>query len=963
MSSRLIVKNLPNKIKEKRIREVFSSKGGEITDIKLCFTKNGNFRKFGFVGFKNAEDALQAKEFLNNTFIDTSKIQVDECKSLGDLSVPRPWSKYTEGSSAFSRKANVIEERKKKVRELQGVTDASTEDVEAPKKVKNKVLQELEDIEEDEGFQEFLAVHTNKKVKKTWGDEVVTDDITKKKKKKTKNDVMEDKVKKAEESDSADDESEDDDDMDKSDDDGEEKSADNSKDDVKEEEKVEKSKGTPSNKMSDLSWLRSKVVKTTGETSTTEDVTTQDEADRHSNATDKEESEEEGEKDAKVKVKSKKSKVKSKDGSEDKLVKSKTKSDNSPEKADVDQEEPDLDSCITLKMRGIPFKCTEKDVVQFFKKCKISDIRFPMNKKGKRSGYAFVDFDSSEDLQRALKKNGKTMGSRYVELFAVKNVKKESTDDRKWNKQDKAAEDQETELADSGRIFVRNLPFTCTESDLESYFGKYGKLSEVNLPIDKRTNKAIGYAFVTFELPEHGVKAFNELDGSVFQGRMIHLLPSHAKKEDSKSGKDGGASSSYKKAKEAEQKTLSASSHNWNALFLGQNAVADVMASKMNTAKSNILDAESSKSVAVRMALGETEIVSDTREFLESHGVILDVFGQADAARSKEVLLVKNLPAGTTSEELREVFAEHGNLGRVLMPPFGITAIIEFLSAKDAKQAFRNLAYSKFKHIPLFLEWAPINILSGEVQTSVKKEEEEKIASDASDEEDDATDGNTLFVKNLNFDTTEESLKEKFCSCGKVKSATIAKKKDPKKPGSFLSMGYGFVEYKKAESADKALRMLQLCEVDGHKLELKKSHRESIQPKASRKRASEKKQTTSKILVRNIPFEANVKEVKELFSAFGEIKSLRLPKKMSGTGSHRGFAFVDFLTKQDAKRAFKALCQSTHLYGRRLVLEWAEEEESVDEIRMRTAKHFTETEPEAKKRKTDILADLEKTTG
>ena len=68
---------------------------------------------------------------------------------------------------------------------------------------------------------------------------------------------------------------------------------------------------------------------------------------------------------------------------------------------------------------------------------------------------------------------------------------------------------------------------------------------------------------------------------------------------------------------------------------------------------------------------------------------------QADAARSKEVLLVKNLPAGTTSEELREVFAEHGNLGRVLMPPFGITAIIEFLSAKDAKQAFRNLAYSK----------------------------------------------------------------------------------------------------------------------------------------------------------------------------------------------------------------------------------------------------------------------------
>merc|ERR1719494_260416 len=111
--------------------------------------------------------------------------------------------------------------------------------------------------------------------------------------------------------------------MERSEDDVKDKSADNSKDDVKEEEKVEKSKGTPSNKMSDLSWLRSKVVKTTGEPSTTEDITTQDEADRHSNATDKEGSEEEGEKEAKVKVKSKKSKMKSKDESEDKLVKSK----------------------------------------------------------------------------------------------------------------------------------------------------------------------------------------------------------------------------------------------------------------------------------------------------------------------------------------------------------------------------------------------------------------------------------------------------------------------------------------------------------------------------------------------------------------------------------------------------------------------------------------------------------------
>ena len=47
-----------------------------------------------------------------------------------------------------------------------------------------------------------------------------------------------------------------------------------------------------------------------------------------------------------------------------------------------------------------------------------------------------------------------------------------------------------------------------------------------------------------------------------------------------------------------------------------------------------------------------------------------------------------------------------------------------------------------------------------------------------------------------------------------------------------------------------------------------------------------------------------------------QLKSLRLPKKFDG--SHRGFAFVEFTTKQEAQAAVDALA-STHLYGRHLV--------------------------------------------
>lgn len=166
--SRLIIKNLPEKIKESRLREIFSSKGGQITDVKLCFTKRGVFRKFAFIGYTNEGDAAKALNFFNKSFIDTSKIQVDVCKDLGDQSVPRPWSKYAKGSSAFSRKSNEIEDRKSRIKNLQ--EKESSKKKKTKKKV-NAPETELQDVKDDPEFQEFLALHSNKLVKQTWTNE------------------------------------------------------------------------------------------------------------------------------------------------------------------------------------------------------------------------------------------------------------------------------------------------------------------------------------------------------------------------------------------------------------------------------------------------------------------------------------------------------------------------------------------------------------------------------------------------------------------------------------------------------------------------------------------------------------------------------------------------------------------------------------------------------------------------
>lgn len=71
-----------------------------------------------------------------------------------------------------------------------------------------------------------------------------------------------------------------------------------------------------------------------------------------------------------------------------------------------------------------------------------------------------------------------------------------------------------------------------------------------------------------------------------------------------------------------------------------------------------------------------------------------------------------------------------------------------------------------------------------------------------------------------------------------------------------------------------------------------------------RKTSKSNQKPSPKILVRNVPFQATKRELCDLFKVFGEIKAIRLPKKMVGTGSHRGFCFVEYNTVQEAKVSY-----------------------------------------------------------
>ncbi|KLT45609.1 hypothetical protein CC85DRAFT_306502 [Cutaneotrichosporon oleaginosum] len=513
-------------------------------------------------------------------------------------------------------------------------------------------------------------------------------------------------------------------------------------------------------------------------------------------------------------------------------------------------------------------------------------------------------------------------------------------------------------IMSTGRLFVRNLAFVTTADDLREEFGRYGAVVDVHLPVSQKTGEPLGTAFILFREPADALRARQKLDKMTFKGRLLHVLPGRARPgqetvvEVGKSTTDGkvlGKAAEARgevKARQDEKRVqASAKGLNWATLYMNSDAVAASVADRMGVSKADLLSGSDDISPAVKLALAETHVIAETKTYFEKEGIVLDSL-QPRVPRSKTVILVKNIPYGTSITALQDLFAPHGELKRVLLPPAGTIGVVEFENAMDAGRAFRALAYRRLGNAVLYLEKGPEGMFKDPTAKNTPASKEaaeraalvEKVAAAAEElrdqpaPEDEA--GSTLFLKNLAWATTTTRLSSVLSTLPGFSFARVQTKPDPKRPGERLSMGYGFVGFKTKKEAQQALAGLQGFEVDGHTLEAKFAQRGVEDDKDEKDKKAEMGGTKStKLLVKNLPFEAGKKDVRALFSAYGTLKSLRVPKKstLSATGaaSSRGFAFLEFTTHAEAQRAMDAL-KHTHLLGRHLVCEWAKEGDSVD---------------------------------
>ena len=88
----------------------------------------------------------------------------------------------------------------------------------------------------------------------------------------------------------------------------------------------------------------------------------------------------------------------------------------------------------------------------------------------------------------------------------------------------------------SVRLFVGNLPYDATETELRDFFSPVGPLATVIIPVDRETGKRRGFAFVEFSEPAQAAEANRRLNNQPFRGRNITINEARARESRPDSG-------------------------------------------------------------------------------------------------------------------------------------------------------------------------------------------------------------------------------------------------------------------------------------------------------------------------------------------------------------------------------------------------------------------------------------------
>ncbi|MEJ7932041.1 RNA-binding protein [Ramlibacter sp. AN1015] len=91
----------------------------------------------------------------------------------------------------------------------------------------------------------------------------------------------------------------------------------------------------------------------------------------------------------------------------------------------------------------------------------------------------------------------------------------------------------------SRKIYVGNLPYSVTDSILESNFAEFGGVASSKVMMDRETGRSKGFGFVEMASAEVAQAAINGLNGMFVDGRSITVNLARPREEGRGPGGDG----------------------------------------------------------------------------------------------------------------------------------------------------------------------------------------------------------------------------------------------------------------------------------------------------------------------------------------------------------------------------------------------------------------------------------------
>jgi polyadenylate-binding protein len=351
-------------------------------------------------------------------------------------------------------------------------------------------------------------------------------------------------------------------------------------------------------------------------------------------------------------------------------------------------------------------------------------------------------------------------------------------------------------------LYVGELNSQVTEADLYTLFSPIGSISFIRVCRDAVSKKSLGYAYVNFIEPADSERAMTVLNHEPLCGRNIRIM--HSQRDPGARRNTSGNLFVKNLDPAIDNRDLHETFSNFGRILSCKIAVNEDGVSK-GYGFVHFEDPHAAE-MAIRNVNGM--MLNEKRIFVGPH-IPRDLRVVEKNGNQFTNIYVKNIKCNT-EEELRSIFEKYGSIVSVCLSRDSncVPRGFGFVNFKEPQAAARAMEELNDKNIN------GINIKISRAQTHSERKKELqkqynawcKSAANANTEAmSPRYPGVNLYVKNLDFQITDDLLRETFQRFGTITSCRVMIDENGN------SRGFGFLCFASADDAAKAMQEMNKC--------------------------------------------------------------------------------------------------------------------------------------------------------